>query len=241
MKKLLIATLITAPALALAGNAGTPQPTNQYGGLYIGAELGATHASGKIVEESAFDFENSTLQAGSDNGVYGQLDLGYRYALNQWIFGIEAFSGITNAELKGDSNFTIGDAFTDDVVTKFQQKYLLGADLQAGYVYRDNLYYVFAGALWNKIKYSADGSLNIAGDSASIDESTTKTIPGILLGLGAEQPLTDHLSLSEKGGYVFMRNATLLRDSDNPFVESVKLKNANFVMATVGLKYTFNV
>jgi opacity protein-like surface antigen len=228
---------IALAATSISSFAGAYQaPTqNPFAGLYIGASVGVAHAG---LETTAFT-GNKILgmkdSGGTNNGIAGQLRAGYRYGFNHWVLGGEIFGDLSNLEQKSNSKDAVF-FLSADFQTKIKYRYGFGLDLQAGYRFNNNLFYLLAGPAWTNWKFSEKDT---APAAPTLSNSVTKTRTGGIVGLGAQQALTQHLSVREQITYGWYSGFS--QELNNTIFNHIKVKGIQVAHASVGLDYQFNV
>jgi opacity protein-like surface antigen len=107
--------------------------------------------------------------------------------------------------------------------------------LQAGYRFNNNLFYALAGPAWTNWKFDEKGP----STSGPADKATTKTRTGGIVGFGAQQALTQHLSVREQITYGWYSDFS--QELNNIALNHIKVKGIQVAHASVGLDYQFNV
>jgi hypothetical protein len=248
VKKLLSisASFVLLPSLACAANMNTSVNTssnapasvnNPYGGIFLTGGLGFLSGRSEMVTKGALGgAEKTTTTDGPAAGLLVDGVAGYRYALNNWVFGGGLMASYTTAETKVDNNITIGNTLVDSSL-KMTTDYTYGALFGLGHTFKGNLYGVFAGPTWSRVEFKDSG--NNGGNGFS--DKNDVTIYGTALGVSFEQPLCKNLSIGERITYTILSDKTLFKNSTNPLITSVKATSARAISADLALTYTFNV
>jgi outer membrane immunogenic protein len=240
MKKLLLSTVglialgMAAPALAadMAVKAPPPAPlpvVYNWNGFYIGGNggWGETH--------NCWDFVTAVGAAISDGcrdrsgGIVGG-QLGYRWQVNQWVFGLEGQGDW--ADLSNTRVSLINPAFSTQVKTD-------GIGLftgQIGYAWNAFLLYVKGGGAVTSNRFDIQSSFN-GTNLASADATRW----GATVGVGFEYGFTPNWSVGAEYDHLFMGHNNNSFSVVNPIVAGALNRiDQDIDMVTVRVNYHFN-
>jgi outer membrane immunogenic protein len=240
MKKLLLSTVglialgMAAPASAadMAVKAPPPAPlpvVYNWNGFYIGANggWGETH--------NCWDFITAVGAAISDGcrdrsgGIVGG-QVGYRWQVNQWVFGLEGQGDW--ADLSNSRVSLINPAFSTQVKTN-------GIGLITGQI----------GYAWNAFLLYVKGGGAVTGNSFDIQRSFDGTTLasadatrwGATVGVGFEYGFTPNWSVGAEYDHLFMGHNNNSFSVVNPIVAgAINRIDQDIDMVTVRVNYHFN-
>jgi len=255
MKKALLvgvslAALGSAPAFAadLAARhvytkAPVAAPIYNWGGFYVGFNAGGgwSHDCWTItaVATTAVPATGEGCQNASGGLVGGQV--GYRWQVTNWVFGVEAQGDWAN--LKGSNTSLVGIAGNVPFANQTKIDAIGLFTGQVGYAWNNVLWYVKGGAALTHDKYNGiTTAATAAGVPAGIPfDPASETRWGGAVGTGVEVGFAPGWSVAVEYDHLFMGshslNTTLLVLPGTIFrTESIK---QNVDMATVRVNYTF--
>ncbi|HTV36406.1 MAG TPA: outer membrane beta-barrel protein [Xanthobacteraceae bacterium] len=190
---------------AFAGNFGSPSPryaatpynwTGCYGGIGAG---GGYHSS------SLIDFDG--LFAGSGGGGIGAVaggQVGCNYQINQFVVGAEAegYWSDLNTKLNASS------ALTESYSLNSNNTYDASAALRVGYAFNRLLAYAKAGLAVGGFNWSVSET-ELTAPGFTTHSTASQTLAGLLLGVGFEYALTDHVSTKVEYDYMNFGDPTI--------------------------------
>lgn len=169
--KLLAATLLAA---GMVTSAQAQSTTQGFAGPYAGGQIGHDSFNARIGDAN----DNAKLGA---NGIEGGIFAGYNFQMENFVGGVEAQLGLTDAQSSG----TLGGT---DFALKGKHSY--GLSVRAGALLSDNaLLYAHGG--WTRAKFAVD--------FGAIDDKAT--YDGWKAGLGLEILVTENVSA--RGEYAY--------------------------------------
>ncbi|PIQ43877.1 MAG: hypothetical protein COV52_06890 [Gammaproteobacteria bacterium CG11_big_fil_rev_8_21_14_0_20_46_22] len=189
----LVSGLALATSVALAGNAGSMSPAQQFSGIYLGGAAGLSsqfyHSeikNGSNVQEAKFD--------AGEYGAAFQLLGGYNFAMSShWLIGGDIhgqYDTNSDAAHRTSQSGTTGSAHVS-------MPWQFGAALRVGYApMANNLFYGLIGPEWTRLKHKYTRN-----SSTVVDKTVTDV--GALAAVGAQQKLTQHLALGEQVSYIY--------------------------------------
>lgn len=222
----LVSGLALASTVAFAGQAPAmhTNPADAFAGAYAGGALGVSNQyyQTKFTNDGVQEGENHVGRAGVAIQALG----GYNFALgSHWVLG-----PVVTAEYdtNDDSHHhTTGGSIESHGHTKINWQF--GAAAKLGYVpFEHNMFYVVLGPQWGHFHH------DYTRNDVKLDDEN-HYIFGVKGGLGAEQFLTDHLSISEEIDYTYYQqhNHHLTSNRKIEFDPSV-------VTGVIGLQYHFS-
>ncbi len=219
--------------------------------FYIGSHINGSHYKANIDTHSDtgsyfITSDYAQLKAagsGSPSGRNGSagINIGWNYAWNGFIFGIEADYLDADKTLtlnSGDVTYITQPAHTFQTVSRVNIKHTLSLRPKLGYRWRDSLLYVTGGLSLAKLDYRFDFSETFQNQQASASKSDTQK--GWTIGASMEHALDK--SWSVKVEYLYSEFDTLNANSqlngypDQIIDNKVKIKISNF---RVGINYWF--
>lgn len=174
-------------------------PTDWVGG-YAGATLG--YAFGGDDDVGLFDGTTNLGRLGKLelDGANAGIRAGYLWQYSRWVFGPEI--GYEAGNIKDSFGFDDGLSGGE---FKGKAKDVIALRVKSGYaVSPETLIYGIAGVASGKFEYSAEG----AGQSFKDDFRTT----GYIVGFGAEQKLTDMMSITAEYEYANFGSESITLD-----------------------------
>ncbi len=213
--------LLTCGCAAQAADIIPVTPAFNWSGSYVGAELGygwgqAASPWGSPSTAATFPFtQNPAVQ----NGVFGGLDIGYNYQINQLVLGVEAdafFDGI-----RGDDGGSGGN------VNGVEHKFNGSARARVGFAADRALIYGTGGVAF----LSADAT----NTSITPNERIATNWTGWTLGAGVEYAITNNWTTrveyrhTDYGSAVARFPVSGYAENINPVIDSVM----------VGINYKF--
>ena len=255
MKKVLLAALglvavSVVPALAADLPARTytkaPPPVAMYNwsGFYVGLDGGgaSSHNCWNLTSAIGVGLIPTTSEGCHDatGGLVGG-QVGYRWQMTNWVFGVEAQGDWAN--LKGSNTSLVGSAigvpFTNQ--TKIDSIGLFTG--QVGYAWNNVLWYGKGGAAVAHDKYAgiAIGAIGTIPAAAIFDQAT-ETRWGGAIGTGVEIGFAPGWSVAFEYDHLFMGshsvNLTSTAVAGGGFSRTDSIKQ-NVDMGTVRVNYTF--
>ena len=236
LKKTLIATAcLVASSYAFAGGAPAPlQFYNPFSGVYLGAAIGGDHFA------SRQDWLINGAQVASEDGgsniaLMGQLNMGYQYGWDHWSLGGEVLYNLDSTTQKG-SVVEVNSSNTT-FKNRLMNKYDFGFDINGGYRWNQTLFYALTGPLWSEVQ-NKGSFLDPALTTTTGSQTVKKTLSAWMVGIGAEQALTDHLRLKEQ--FVYTIYPSTKYRMNNVFVNTVSISAFQRQSFLLGLAYQFD-
>lgn len=230
MKKL--TNLLVASAVALSAataSADVRNMTGPYAGVNFGYGMGSgngkMNTANKIGGASTANFNNDL----GLKGFRGGLHLGYgKLFQNKFYLGLEGSADLSNTSGKLD---TAGPDIGEGQ-TKFnldaKRREAFGLALRAGTMFGSMLAYAKIGVETAKWKFKASQSNYLAGVGGAIagttDKSKNERLTGLVLGLGMETMLTDHVIFGGEWTHTRYRNSSTLEVTQNATRETLQFK-----------------
>ncbi len=214
MKKL--TNLLVASAIALSAASAFADVRNMTG-PYMGANFGYGMGSGNSKMNSSSTTTTQIVRSSQDlglNGFRGGLHLGYGKLLqNKFYFGLEASADLSNTSGKFDStqNDVGGAGNLPNFHMEAKRREAFGLALRMGGMFGSMLTYAKAGGETAKWKFNASQS-NFLNGGAAVTTSNSKSerLTGLVLGLGMETMLTDHVIFGGEWSHTRYRNSSTL-------------------------------
>jgi outer membrane immunogenic protein len=251
MKKILMTTValaafgLSAPASAadLGSRMYTKAPAPvaamyNWSGLYIGANAGwgrsencgtMTGAFGPFLVGGGISLPDGCHDA--DGGTFGA-QIGYRWQMNSWVFGIEAQGNW--ADFEGSSISTQLPALTNQ--TEINSFGMITG--QVGYAWNNALLYVKGGAAVARYEYTG-----IIGASGAEFDTAKDTQWGGVLGVGLEYGFAPNWSIGIEYAHVFMGDRDVSFDVSpafgGPGVFRTETFDGDIDLVTLRLNYRF--
>jgi outer membrane immunogenic protein len=169
----------------------------EWTGFYLGVHVGG--ASGDIDWTSVSEatgyidlLPGDSLGVGPD-GVLGGAQLGYNFALTNWVFGVEGtFSGLDFDET-ADNPFNVGDEFIQSDI-----EWLGTAAARLGFTTGDTLFYAKGG--WAVAEVNTHHEDYAGGRQGFY--STAETHNGWVAGAGIEHAIAQDVSVALEYNYI---------------------------------------
>lgn len=162
----LAATRVTAAERTVkAPGPFSPVPVADWGGFYVGGNLGATWGY----------FKNNNLTVGptgTGGNVSGGGQVGYNFQRGRWVFGAEGDASLI--DVRASSN-TVGS---------FKERWTSSLRGRFGYAVENYLAYLTAGVAFTNVK----AELTATGTSES------RTLAGVIAGFGVEMMIAPNWS-----------------------------------------------
>lgn len=250
-------TLALAAALALP-LAAFADGNNPFAGGYVGAGLGFVSNTYNIRHSSSTTVNSGTDQEMTDSsghsidagkiGFAGKFFGGYNFAVSDnLLVGIEANYQMSSAKANHNDYDSFDSSSAKDNVTeneyiKISGSYGLGVNV--GYLFnQNNMVFITVG--YQRAKLKANESVTYSDSTSTqtiLGEGFSKSLNGVRLGLGAQQSLSDNLSLREDMTYDIYKTYSM-SSTDKPepgmvITTSHQLK-PKALTAAVDLVYTF--
>lgn len=212
MKKLLLATV---SLVALAGSAmAADLPVYkaapvvaapgcaQFGGFYVGGNVGWKYYENKWHDKDYFGFDNALNAAESDNGWTAGAQVGYNFQWHCTVWGVVADWNWTNAE--ASSTYFYDPRFPLDGSLNYNSKEKWYATLRtrSGIVVDNLMLYLTGGFAWAKFDRNLVYSYGDAGGIWTQTFSNSKTKLGFVIGAGTEWAWTQNVSITSEFLYM---------------------------------------
>jgi len=234
-------------------------------GCYIGAHVGYgwgrnTNDFGTAVRSgpteelgAAFDSEFGPFHHNTRGGVFGG-QIGCNQQLsNNWVIGVEAeafWSGMRGSFLAPEDGGGVGDPGT---FTQFESRNRWDVDLavRLGYAWGRSLLYGKAGVALGNFNYiethddfptthSCPGQAVVGNQviNGQCSVSLSKTVPGLLLGVGWEYAFTNSWSGKVEYNYINYASHNLAYPSAGAAIQSFPVHDTKQIVK-IGLNYRF--
>ncbi len=249
--KLNLFTLIllsTAASCSLADNKPHEATWSRF---YIGSHINGNHyksiidtssnAGSYFINEDYPQLKDAGSGSPSGRNVSAGINIGWNYAWNDFIFGIEADYLDADKTLKlnsGNVTYITQPAHTFQTISRVNIKHTLSLRPKLGYMWRDSLLYVTGGLSFAKLDYRFNFSETFQNQRSSVSKSDTQK--GWTIGAGMEHALNNNWSL--KFEYLYSEFDTLNASSqldgypDQVIDNKVKIKMSN---VRIGVNYWF--
>ena len=214
---------LVVSATTFAASAPVMSNASNFAGFYLGGSIG--------VSNQYFDVDGKTSSGtkifSGKTGSYGaafQLLGGYNYAFtNNWLIGADIHGQYdTNTDSRHD------DHETNTAHGQSKMPWQYGIEAKVGFApFARNLFYAVAGPEWGVYDHKF-----IHNGVTIFDKNST--LLGGLVGLGAEQALTNNIMLAEQVNYTLYRTA-----SDTGLNGDKVYAKPRVVTALLSLQYRF--
>ncbi len=208
----------------------SPPPVRDWSGAYVGvhgAFIGTgVQSKGANPNVPALNFKNSVTGKNSNtkslNGGGGGLQAGYNFQSGNIVYGVEAEATLTSVGKKNSvANLTAEQSTRGALKGKL------------GYSFGSTLVYATVGVAASPTRYSSPAVAATLATPATAAGKKTVTSVGPLVGFGAQQRLTDNLSLKGEVEFSSFGKTKLSLPAGRTSVENGQ------VAAKLGLNYQF--
>lgn len=186
---------------ALAADLRVPPPAYDPGpynwtGCYVGINAGGGYHT-----SSLFDFG---LGSGGGIGAVAGGQIGCNYQINRFVVGVEGEGDWSDLNTSlNEAETGISDTFTS------KNKYEANATLRVGYAFDRLLAYSKVGVAVGGFSWSLAETETTAPDAFTSSATASKTLVGLLIGIGFEYAVTDHVSAKVEYDYTNFGDPTV--------------------------------
>lgn len=233
MKKLLLTTALVACATTASANEGLGFFAGIYGG-YTGSSTTVSATNGGAGAAN-FNAQNADL---GGNGGQGGLLLGLNYMLDSgMVLGLDAFGQFGSHEAKVDRG--MGAVQFNQ---RIKQKYAFGIAARLGYMFDTTHAYVKVG--WINSRFEMQQARSVvnpaapAGPLVTLTQQDNKNLNGLLLGVGADMPVGEAVSVGFSYDFSIYRNHTTAMANAANSLGQARFKPRTHAFNVV-LKYKF--